>query len=237
MRTLLATTLVVLAGAVASASIYWGFLNTPESTVWMLGASAVLLVAAVLVAAITIGTVLLAWESGGLSRRVIVDAIRRLPACIPPALLVAAVWWLVLRGESWVATYSGQISAWFIARFNWSDVGWLFRTVAWAGLWLRWVVAPFVALVWWRAILVRGWRPTRALFAESLHPVRLLAATAVVAALVWLPWTQVAPWRPRGLAPGTMELVFVGVKLGLVAALSALGWSLVARTVALSRRS
>ena len=128
-----------------------------------------------------------------------------------------------------------EISAWSIARFDWSDVSWLFRTIEWIGLWLPWVVAPFIGLVWWRSIMVRGWKPTGALVRESLHPGGVLTATAIVAVLVWVPWTQLVPWRPRGVTPGTTELVFVGVKLGFVAVLIALGWSLVARTAAVSR--
>jgi hypothetical protein len=235
MSNLPATTLVLLAGGAASAAIYWGFLNTPESTVWTLALSAVLLLAVLFVAAMSIGTVLLAWYSGRVSRPVVVGALRGLPAFLLPALLVIAVWWLVGRADAWVTAMSGEISAWFIARFNWSDVGWLFRLIEWLSLWLRWVVAPFVALVWWRTILVRGWKPTGALLGDALHPVRMLVATAIVALLVWVPWTQVAPWRPQGLAPGTTELVFVGAKLGLVALLTALGWSLVARTAARPR--
>ena len=230
-----ATTLVLLGGAVATASIYWAFLNTPESRAWMLALSAVLLLAAALVTATTIGTVLLAWYSGGVSRPVVVGAVRRLPAFVLPALLVGAVWWLVLRGDAWLAEHSGEISARFIARFDWSDVRWLFQALSWLSLWLRWVVSPFIALVLWRTILVRGWKPTLTLVRESLRPSGVLTATAIVGILVWVPWTQLAPWRPRGLAPGTTELLFVGVKLGLVAALSALGWSLVARTAARSR--
>jgi hypothetical protein len=230
--TLTGTTLALLAGAVATAAIYWGFLNTPESTVWMLALSAVLAVAAASVAAITIGAVLLAWSGTRWSRAMVLQALRGVPACVPPALVVLGVWWLALRGTAWMDSSSGEISAWFIARFGWSDVSWLFRTVEWIGWWVRWVVAPFIALVWCRSILVRGWRPSRTLVREALRPSGVLIATVIVLALVWMPWTQLAPWRPRGLAPGTGELLFVGAKLGLVAVLSALGWSLVARVVA-----
>ena len=232
MSLLPATTLVLLGGGLASASIYWAFLSTPESSGWTLALSAVLLLAALLVASMAISTVLLAWHSGAVSRPVAVGAARRLPAFVPPLLFVALGWWLVLRGDAWITAHSGEISAWFIAQFNWSDVRWLFRAIDWIGLWLRWVVAPFIGLVWWRSIMVRGWKPTGSLVRESLRPAGVLAATAILAVLVWAPWTQLVPWRPRGLAPGTGELMFVGGKLGLVAVLSALGWSLVARTAA-----
>jgi hypothetical protein len=82
--------------------------------------------------------------------------------------------------------------------------------------------------VWWRSLLVG------ARIREALRPAGVLIATAIVLVLVWMPWTQLVPWRPRGLAPGAAELAFVGAKLALVAVLSAVGWSLVARTAAIS---
>ena len=230
-----ATTLVLLGGAAATAAIYWAFLNTSDSTIWTLALSAVLLLAASLIGALAIGTVLLAWHSGGVSRPVVVGAIRRLPSFVLPVPFVLGAWWLVLRGDAWVAAHSGEISAWFIGRFGWSDVSWLFRTIEWISQWLRWVVAPFIGLVWWRSIMVRGWKPTGALVRESVHPAGVLAATVTVAVLVWAPWTQLAPGHPRGVTPGTTELVFAGAKLGIVAVLSAVGWSLVARAAAVSR--
>lgn len=231
-RTLAGTTLVMLAGATVTGAIYWGLLNTPESTAWMLALSVILAALAAVVAALTIGVVLLAWSGQTEPRALAMRAARGLPAGVPPVLLVALVWWLVLRGTTWVDAHSGEISAWFIARFGWSDVQWLFTTTAWIAWWLQWVVAPFVALVWWRSILVGGWRPTGALVREALRPMGVLVATAIVLLLVWMPWTQLVPWRPRSLAPGTMELLFVAAKLGVVILLSAIGWSLVARTAA-----
>lgn len=236
-RTLAGTTVVMLGGALVSGAMYWGLLNTPESTVWTLALSVLFAALLTVVAALTIGVVLLAWSGHDWSRALLVRAVRGLPACVPPVLLVALVWSLVLRGTTWVDAHSGEISAWFIARVGWSDVQWLFTTVAWMAWWLQWVVAPFVALVWWRSILVSGWRPTGALVREALRPAGVLVATAIVLVLVWMPWTQLVPWRPRSLGPGTMELVFVAAKLGVVALLSAIGWSLVARTAAISPRA
>ena len=166
-RTLARTTAVMLGGAAIAGAVYWGLLNTPESTVWMLALSAMLAALAAVVAALTIGVVLLAWSGHEWSRALLVRAVRGLPACVPPVLLVALAWSLVLRGNAWLDAHSGEISAWFIARFGWSDVRWLFTTVAWIAWWLQWVQAPFVALVWWRSILVGGWRARSALLRES----------------------------------------------------------------------
>jgi hypothetical protein len=160
--------------------------------------------------------------------------VRQVAAGVLPLLVLAAGWWIVLRAEAWVALYSGEISAWFIARFGWADVTWMFRAVAWIGLWLRGVVMPFAALVWWRQILDGAWQPSRAALKHAVNPVRVLSATAIVGVLVWVPWTQIVPWRPRALAPGTSELLFVGAKLGLVAVFSAIASTLLARTASIS---
>jgi hypothetical protein len=236
-RTLAGTTVVMLAGAAVTAALYWGLLNTPESTAWTLALSAVLVLLCAAVSAVTIGAVLLAWHERRLSRATLARAGRTMPACLPAVLLVAAVWWATRHAGAWVDASSGEISAWFIARFGWSDVSWLFSAIAWLGWWLRWVVAPFAALVWWRSILVRGWRPTSAVVREGLRPGGVLAATALVLVLVWMPWTRLAPWRPRGVAPGTAELLFVAAKLGAVAISTAIGWSLVVRTAASAPRA
>ena len=234
-RTLAATTVAILVGAAVVAALYWGFLNTPESTVAALALSALLAVAALALAAITINVVLLAWTEGRLSPRLVRRAVRQAAAGVLPILFVAAVWWVVLRAEGWVQLHSGEISAWFIAEFDWADVTWLFRAAAWASLWLRWVVAPFAALVWWRQILGGLWRPSRAALRDAVHPLHVLAATAIVGVLVWAPWTQVVPWRPQAIAPGTSELLFVGAKLALVVVLGALASTLLARTASTAR--
>ena len=234
-RTLAATTVAVLLGAAAVAALYWSFLNTPESTLAALALSALIAVAAVALAAITVNVLLLAWTEGRLSPRLIRRAVRQAAAGVLPLLFVAAVWWIVLRAEGWLELHSGEISAWFIAQFGWADVTWLFRTAAWAGLWLRWAVAPFAALVWWRQILGGAWWPSRSALRDALHPLQMLTATAIVLALVWAPWTQVVPWRPQAIAPGTSELLFVGAKLALVVVLGALASTLLARTASTAR--
>ena len=234
-RTLASTTVAVLLGTAVVAALYWGFLNTPESTVAALALSLLLAVAAVTLAAATINVVLLAWTEGPLSRALVRRAVRQLRAGVPPILFLAAAWWVVLRGEGWVELHSGEISAWLIVQFGWADVTWLFRAAALIGLWLRWAVVPLAALVWWRRILSGSWQPSGAAIKEVVNPGRVLEATVIVCLLVWVPWQHLVPWRPAALTPGTPELVFVAAKLGLVALLSAIASTLVARAASIAR--
>ena len=134
----------ILAGRRPCRALYWAFLNTPESTVFMLALSLLL--------------VDRAWPwcwrdrqrragSAGpaAGRAVRCDApLGGVPAFVPVALFVLAVWWAVgPRPRLARRARSGEISAWFIATFNWSDVRPLIARRALCGDWLRIVVAPF----------------------------------------------------------------------------------------------
>ena len=233
-RTLASTTVALLVGTAVAGALYWGFLNTPESTVAALIVSLLLALAAVALAAATINIVLLAWTAESLSPALVRRAGRQLPAGVLPLAFLTAAWWVVFRAEGWLEWHSGEISAWFIAQFGWGDVTWLFRAVALIGLWLRWVLMPLAALVWWRRILGGVWQPSNAI-REAVGPRRLLVATVIMCMLVWVPWRHVVPWRPSAITPGTPELVFVGAKLGLVVLLGALASTLLVRTAAIAR--
>lgn len=221
----------LLAGAVLAGAAYWGLLVTPESTAWSLGLSAVLALLVAVILAVTVNAAVLAATRRRWSREVIGQGARQVAACVPPFLLVVVGWWLVSRGAGWIESRSGEISAWFIATLDWPDVQWLFTTVRWFSAWLRWIVIPLAALVWLRAILTSGWRPTLSLVRQALSPTRVLLATAAFALLVWAPWTYLVPWRPANL-PLSAEPVFVGAKLGLVALLAAFGLALAIRSAA-----
>jgi hypothetical protein len=219
----------LLAGAALAGAAYWGLLVTPESTAWSLGLSAVLAFLVAVILAVTVNAAVLAAIRRRWSANVIGQGARQVVACVPPFLLVVAGWWLVSRGAGWIEGRSGEISAWFIATLDWSDVRWLFTTLGWLSGWLRWIVIPLAALVWLRAILTSGWRPTGSLVRQALSPTRVVVVTAAFALLVWAPWTYLVPWRPASV-PVSAELVFVGAKLGLVALLAAIGLALAIRS-------
>jgi hypothetical protein len=244
-RTLAMVTLTLLVGAAVAGAAYWGFLSTPESTAWTLGLSALLVVVTLVVAVAAINVAMLLWgrdtppaadapvgaasTTGALVRR----ALRGAPACIPALVVLGAAWWLTSTVDTWVQVHSGEISAWFIATMGWSDMRWMFTAAGWALTWVIAVLAPLAGLVWWNAALRGQWRPSRAVVRRAVNLKALALATAAVGLLVWVPWTYLTPWRPRGLpAGGTTELAFVAVKLGLSAVLMATGAALVTRAAA-----
>ncbi|MGH9387911.1 MAG: hypothetical protein ACRD2N_26940 [Vicinamibacterales bacterium] len=229
MRRLFGITAWLLIGSAAVASIYWGFLNTPESTIPALLLSAVLVLITLVIAGITVNGASLAW-SVGWSNAVVRRSISGVPAFVAAALVAGAIWWGTAQALWWVTTYSGQISAWFIARYGWADPSPLFNTITWGGRWLQWVVGPLLALSLLGSLLIGEWSAARwRWLARGLSPFRLTLATLWVAIFVAAPWIYLLPWRPRGVPPTSMEVVFVTAKLGVVALLITIGASLVVR--------
>ena len=229
MRFLVAV-LWVLIGCAFNGGVYWLFLNTPESTVWTLAASGILALVIVVLDGLTItgATSILA---NGLSRTAIGRALRAIPSIVPASLTVLVIWWLTLRGEDWVTLRQGQINAWFIARFGWADVTWIYRAVHYLGMWLRWVVAFMLAVS-----LVAGWISVgvraMAQFAwvrRALRPRALLLGSLYFVVLIALPWKYLVPWRPAGLPPTSAEFVFIAAKLSFAAMLFAVAVTLMIR--------
>lgn len=235
---LAAITAWILAGAALTGGSYWTFLVTPESTVWSLAASALLLLIAFFLLATTISGAIQGW-SNGMSLAILRSAFRGVAAMVPAALVFAAVWWLVGRATGFVTIYSGQINAWFIARLDWHDVSGLFRAVDWAAIWIKGVVAPVLALSMMSAVLATGWRTLAqaAWVTHAASPLRLALATLWFGLFVAAPWIYLAPWRPQGLPATSVELVFITAKLAVTALLMAMGVALIIRAASPSSTS
>ena len=223
-------TLWLLAGAALTAGAYWSFLITPESTAWTLAASALLAITAAFLAGITIGGAIIGWQQG-VSSRHLRAAISGVPAAVPAAVIAGTIWWLVGSTTDRLTIYSGPINAWFMATFGWDDVSWLFRGVEWLAAWLKWVVAPMLAVSLMAGVLATGWRTLAGTtwIARALAPLPLGIATLVFAALVAAPWLYLAPWRPAGLPATSIELAFIIAKLSATALVMATGVALIIR--------
>lgn len=228
MRIALAALWILVAGAI-TAGVYWTFLITPESTVWSLIASALLALAALLMAGLT-ATGAVAMLSSGASAMAVRRALRAIGSVFPAALIVLMLWWLTTQAEVWVALRTGQINAWFIARFGWADVSWLFTTVRYIALWIRWIVGSLLALSLIAGVVAIGW-PALGRFAwlrRALRPRTLLMATVWFVLLIALPWLYLVPWRPRQLPATSLEFAFIVAKLSVAAMLFAVGGALIA---------
>lgn len=231
---LITVTLWILFGAALTGGAYWSFLITPESTIWMLAVSALLLLTAFFLVCLTVGGAIVGWRDG-VSAGLLRTAVASVPAVIPAALLVALIWWLTGSVTDRVTINSGPINAWFIAALGWDDVSWLFTAVAWLAAWLKWVVAPMLALSVMGSVILAGWRALADVswLRRALAPVNLAAATLLFAVLVAMPWIYLTPWRPATLPATTIELVFIIAKLSVTAVLMATGAALIIRQATL----
>lgn len=230
MTRLLLVALWLLSGGAVTSGVYWGFLNTPESTMLMLAVSTALALVALALAAFTVNAAVLAW-SRGIGRDTIRAAAAGIPSAVPALVVGLAAWWVADRADAWVALNTGPISAWLIARVGWADASPLFTIAGYLTAWVRWVVGPLLALSLVAAILAEGWRAGAgfAWVRHALAPRRLALATLTVGALVAAPWVYVVPWRPRGLPATSIELAFIAGKLAVCAALIAAGLALIVR--------
>lgn len=229
MRVLLASAWLLF-GAAITGGIYWAFLITPESSVPALLASAVLITIAFASASFTV-TGAIEILQRGFSTAGLVRAMRGISGGIPAAMIVLLFWWITTRAEAAVAMRSGEISAFFIARFGWADVSWLFRGLHGIAIWLRWVMAAVLAASVMTAVLSRGWvaAADRGWMTQALRPRSIVAATLSFVLLIVLPWTFLVPWRPPGLPATFAELAFTVAKLTLAAIVFSAGASLILR--------
>jgi len=234
---LVTVTLWILAGAALTGGVYWSFLITPESTVWSLAASALLLIATAFLIALTVSGAMVGWRQG-VSTSHVRAAVTGVPGMIPAALVGGLIWWLAGAAADRVTIDSGPISAWFIASFGWGDVSWLFTGISWLANWLKWVVAPVLALSVMAATLTHGWRGLGGItgITRALAPVPLTVSTLLFAVFVAAPWLYLTPWRPEGLPATSIELAFVIAKLAVTALLMAIGIALIIRQATLTMR-
>ncbi|MEQ1758012.1 MAG: hypothetical protein ABL986_06805 [Vicinamibacterales bacterium] len=222
-----------LAGAaLAGGGLYWGFLNAPESSAPMLALSTLLIVALAGVAAV-IGSAAILRVLGQPRRSSLVQGARRAHWFLLAALCGAALGWVVLRADAWVGGHSGEISAWFIATLNWSDVTRLFDIERWLSAWLRWVVIPLAMLSAVAAVLEGG---AGHLFSSRwLHRAwgwrSIAAGTLAFLVLIELPW-RFAYWRPETGLPVSVEPAVAGARLALIALASILGAAVLLVTAA-----
>ena len=217
----------ILAGAALTGGAYWGFLNTPESTIGTLALSAVLALVALTLLSITINGAIVVW-SNGVSAPALKRVFSRIPSIIPALLVFALFWWITHRLDTWIALRAGGISAWFIARFGWDDVWWFFAGVRFFAIWLRWVLGGLLALSLMGGMAAIGWRAgvRQQWLRRAMSPRALLAATLWFVVLIVLPWTYLVPWRPGWVPPTGAELAFIAGKLSIAAIAVAAGVAL-----------
>lgn len=214
-RTVLSGLIVTIVGAAVAGGAYWELLRVPESNVLALLLSALLVMLVVVVAGVTVGTVI-ALAGGQPLRSALTRGVRALPAFLLGAFVLLALVWLTgAIGDQW-ALHRGEIDALFL-RYAGTDrtagvhtgIEWLMWLLRW-GLGLAAIAAATAGVAAAReragaAGAVRGlggaWSPLP------------LGATLLALLAGWGLWSIVY-WRPKGMTADITELAFVSVKLG-----------------------
>jgi hypothetical protein len=231
MREVVRTMASLAAGACIATALYWVFLNTPESRVLLLVLSGLLVLAILVTAGVAIVSSMLI-AGGDTWARSLNRGVRALPSFAVVAAIAALIVWGIGRADIWIGAQFGQVSAWFIARFNVDDVRWLFTVERYVSLWLRCVVVPLGALALLHAVVTGGAAgavPGRWLRA-GWHWRTLLVATAAFLIVVVLPGQWVT-WRPALVEGRSFEPAFAGARLAFIAGLALAGAAVVLRTL------
>lgn len=219
----------LLAGHALLLGLFWGLLNVPESSAWMLGLSALTALALIVAAGTLHAGAAVAWQPQAPVRRALLSGTRHVPAFLLATLLFWVFWWATAHALAWHARLSGQIDAWYIAQTGSPGTSWLHAIVFWSIQFLRWPIGLTLAVSLLTALVHPGIRPLRSAswLATALHPRRWLTVTFWLVLLIALPW-QAIDWRPRHLSLA-LEPWFVTAKLGAVALAASFGWALILR--------
>lgn len=211
--------------------LYWLLLQIPESNVFMLAASAVVVLAMVLWAGVIQVVALVGRQDGSTVVGTAAAGLPRSLWIVPPALVFLLVWYATGLANTWLAAHRGEIDAWFIARRGWTDVAWLHTTLGW----LVWVVRFGCGVSLGAALLAglvttgAGALANAAWLKRAFHWKTLLLTTAVLFIGVWLPWRYVVHWRPESLPVSWVQPAFAAVKLSLVFVVMNAAWACILR--------
>jgi hypothetical protein len=227
-RRLLAVVCWLFLGHLTLAAMYWALLNVPESNVLALGLSALLVLLILIGAGLVDVTGLLWLRPDRTFRAALARSLRALPAFILALLLWFAISWIVGALELKYENRTGELTAWLIAKFNWTRTNWLHRAIPLLLDALRYVlgVSLAVSLVAVAALDGFGGIFRFRWLLRAFTPGQLVIITIAIAGLIWLPW-QYIYWRPAAIPANTAEVLFNVTKLALVGLLAHIGWALV----------
>ena len=227
----------LVAAELVASGLYWALVSTPESNVLMLSLSVLLVAGLFAVGGVALDGAIRLWHDRSAWPSPLTGWL--LPAVrLMPALALATVVWSV---ADWVGGRvdgaRGAITAELIARFGWADPEVLFRSVAWAMTALQWVVAPVAALGVFSSLTRRAeGLPVESWIRQGTNWRTLATTAAATGGFAWL-WTSLSAWRPAGLPPSWVQIVFVGAKLAVAAVALAVGTALVVREATAATRA
>jgi hypothetical protein len=225
-RRLLAIAGWLAAGHAVLAGLYWLLLAIPESNVAMLAASALTLLTIVLAVGWIEAVGLLAWQPEARPRELPRRGLGRAPGVWFGIAIFVVIWLLATRAAVSWADHRGEVDAWLMARFGWTNTGWVHTAFRWLlgfvqflGLSVSVALASAFAAGGFAAVRRARW------FRDAFSLRRLLTLAGILIVFFWLP-LQAVNWRPRWLAPNWQETTFVALKLAVFYVLANLGCAL-----------
>jgi hypothetical protein len=210
-------------------ALYWLLLQIPESNVFMLTASLLVVIALIGWAGVVQATAVIGWVPGTRAAAALAQGARRAAWIAFPLALFVLVWLATGSVQNWLAAHRGEFDAWFIARFGWTDAGAFHTTVSWVLWFVRFGVGISLAAALF-ASMVAGRTPGT----SPLAWVRrggswrsLLVTTAALWVGIWLPWHYLAAWRPASLSASWVQPAFAATKLTLMFIVMNIAWAIV----------
>jgi hypothetical protein len=210
-------------------ALYWLLLQVPESNVFMLSASLLVVIALIGWAGVVQATAVIGWVPGTRAAAALVQGTRRAAWIAFPLALFVLVWLATGHVQNWLAAHRGEFDAWFIARFGWTDAGAFHTAVRWLLWFVRYGVGVSLAAALFASVVT-----TKAPGASPLAWASrggswrsLLITTAMLWVGIWLPWHYLAAWRPASLSVSWVQPAFAAAKLTLLFIVMNVAWAVV----------
>jgi len=218
------------AGHLLVGGLYWLLLQVPESNVWMLASSLLIVLAALVMAGVIEETAILAWPSNEPMGVALRTALQRAWLVVLPLAVFGCVWWLSGAADDWLARHAGQIDAWIIAKTGWTNTAALHTSLVWVSAFVRYGIGTSLAVALLGSVARQGLRGvTSPWLRHALAWKPLVIVAAVLFVGVWLPW-QAVYWRPASLPPTWVQPAFAAAKLFVLYVVGNLAWAVVLRT-------
>jgi hypothetical protein len=194
-------------------ALYWLLLQIPESNVLMLAASLLATLAILAWLGIVASTAASGWLPGATAASALRSGLRQAWWVFPALVAYLVVWLATDYAGAWHLAHRGEIDAWFIAHFGWTNTAPFHVTATW----LLWFVRYGIGLSLAASILAGGvaGRPFVGSLRRALTWSTLLITTAAVWLGLWLPW-RVVDWRPASLPSTWVQPTFAATKLAVL---------------------
>jgi hypothetical protein len=225
----------LVAGHAVLGGLYWALLLVPESNVFMLTTSLLLVVGMVWWCGLVEGVGLLASQADDSLRAHVRPAAGRAALVVAPLIVFAFVWWTTGMASDWLARHSTEIDAWILLKTGWTRSIVLWPAGEYVIAYVRYGLGASLALTLFVDLLRTGLGgAASSSWLRRSFAWRQLVVLTVAWVIGLLVLSPVAYWRwqPKGFAAEWFEPAFAATKLSLMFVVANLAWTAVLRTVA-----